>query len=111
MRLRLASRFSALILAIFALALLSNLMALFAAWRVEKRLKEIATADVPIADAADEFRTALQEERLLYTTFPPAAPTKPRPPVAPKKPQPLVAPKKPQPLVAPKNRGPRSRVR
>jgi signal transduction histidine kinase len=72
MRLRLASRFSALILAIFALALLSNLMALFAAWRVERRLKEIATADVPSADAADEFRTALQEERLLYTAFPSA---------------------------------------
>ena len=97
MRLRLASRFSALILAIFALALLSNLMALFAAWRVEKRLKEIATADVPIADAADEFRTALQEERLLYTTFPPAGADKAAAAGRAEKPQPLVAPKKPRP--------------
>ena len=44
-----------MIVAIFALALLTNLMALFVAWRGEKRLKEIATADVPSANAADEF--------------------------------------------------------
>ncbi len=68
MRLRLASRFSAIIVAIFALALLSNMMALFAAWRVEKRLGEVAGADMPIADAADEFRAALQEEKVVYTT-------------------------------------------
>ena len=69
MRLRLATRFSAIIVAIFALSLLSNMMALFAAWRVEKRLGEIARADVPSANAAEEFRAALQEERVVYTTY------------------------------------------
>ena len=70
MRLRLATRFSALIVAIFVLALLSNLMALFAAWRVQSRLAEIAGADVPSVDAASAFRTVLQEERLLFATYP-----------------------------------------
>ena len=69
MRLRLATRFSALIVAIFVLALLSNLMALFVAWRVNSRLAEIAGADVPSADAASAFRTAIQEERLLFATY------------------------------------------
>ena len=109
MRLRLATRFSALIVAIFALALLTNLMALFVACAGEKRLKEIATADVPSANAADEFRAALQEERLMYTVYPSAdgdkaatagRATKPRPPVRRKSRGRLVVAEKPRPPVA-----------
>ncbi len=44
-------------------------MALFAAWRVEKRLEEIIRADVPSAAAAEEFRAALQEERVVHATY------------------------------------------
>jgi signal transduction histidine kinase len=69
MRLRLATRFSATIVSIFLLSLLSNLMAFFAAWRVDKRLDEIARANVPSAGAAEKFRAALLEERGVHTTY------------------------------------------
>ncbi len=69
MRLRLATRFSAIIVSIFVLALLSNLMALFVAWRVERRLNEIARIDLPSATAADEFRAVLQEEQVAYSSY------------------------------------------
>ena len=69
MRLRLATKFSAIIVGIFALSLLSNVMALFVAWRVGKRMDEIARADVPSASAAEEFRAALLEERAVHTGY------------------------------------------
>ena len=69
MRLRLATKFSAIIVGIFALSLLSNVMALFVAWRVGKRMDEITTADVPSASAAQEFRAALLEERAVHTAY------------------------------------------
>ena len=69
MRLRLATKFSAIIVGIFALSLLSNVMALFVAWRVGKRMDEIARADVPSASAAEEFRAAVLEEKAVHTTY------------------------------------------
>jgi signal transduction histidine kinase len=68
-RLRLATKFSATILGIFTLSLLSNMMALFVAWRVDKRLDEIARANVPSAGAAEEFRASLLEERGIHVTY------------------------------------------
>ena len=68
MRLRLATKFSMTIMGVLALALLSNIVALFAAWRVHKRLEEIATGNVPIAAAAEKFKAALLHETALVAT-------------------------------------------
>ncbi len=65
MHLRLATKFSITIIGVLALSLLSNAAALFAAWRVSRRLEVIATGNLPIAAAAEEFKAALFDETAL----------------------------------------------
>jgi signal transduction histidine kinase len=65
MRLNLATRFSATIVGVLALSILSSLVALYAAYRVNRRLEEIARESMPSVRAEDAEIILVQRHELL----------------------------------------------
>ena len=68
MRLHLASTFSATIVGVLVLSILSSLLALYSAWRVEQRLEEAHKETIPSV-RGEELQIALLERNALVATY------------------------------------------
>ncbi len=68
MRLRLATTFSATILGVLALSISSSLLALYAAWRIDRRLEEAHKETLPSVRAED-VEIILLERNTLVTSY------------------------------------------
>ena len=68
MRLRLATKFSATILGVLALSISSSLLALYAAWRIDRRLEEAHKETLPSV-RAEEVEIILLERNTLVTSY------------------------------------------